>query len=175
MRRTAVPLAALLLAGAVTLAAPAAAGAVPPSSGAPSAVTAGDLPGPFVQGAFVGYLDKCLTVRNDSVARFLLALYYPCRGAADQVVKVAVGGTLQHRGYCMMPEPGRWRRETPVVFSQCLGTLEEQWEFRADGTIRNPWTDLCLDVPRATGRDGVQLILWDCVGGANQRWRVVPS
>ncbi|MCX4752121.1 RICIN domain-containing protein [Kitasatospora purpeofusca] len=172
MRRIAVPFVTLLLAGAVTLVAPVAAAAAPPHSGVPSGAAAGDLPGPYIQGPLVGYLDKCVTARIHSLAYWYNALYYPCSGAADQVVKQAVGGTLEYKGLCMMPEPERWRRETPVVFDDCLGGSNEQWEFRDDGTIRNAWTNLCLDVPRASSQDGIRLILWDCVGGVNQRWRI---
>ncbi|MEU9014629.1 RICIN domain-containing protein [Streptomyces sp. NPDC048479] len=35
--------------------------------------------------------------------------------------------------------------------------------------MRSGWGK-CLDVPGASTTDGVQLVIWTCQGGANQRW-----
>ena len=37
-------------------------------------------------------------------------------------------------------------------------------------TIRGTGSNRCLDDPNSTTTNGTQLIIWDCNGGANQRW-----
>jgi hypothetical protein len=33
----------------------------------------------------------------------------------------------------------------------------------------------CLDVAGGNSDDGTEVLLWDCHGGDNQRWRILPS
>jgi hypothetical protein len=37
-------------------------------------------------------------------------------------------------------------------------------------TIRSNWNNKCIDVPASNFADGQRLSVWDCHGGANQRW-----
>ncbi len=40
-------------------------------------------------------------------------------------------------------------------------------------TIRSNWNGKCIDVPASNFADGQRLGVWDCHGGANQRWEFV--
>ncbi|MEK8143229.1 RICIN domain-containing protein [Streptomyces sp. M10(2022)] len=46
-----------------------------------------------------------------------------------------------------------------------------------NGSLRNPASGRCLDVPGSVTADGTQLKIWDCTGGANQTWQTpaVPA
>jgi hypothetical protein len=43
--------------------------------------------------------------------------------------------------------------------------------MRPDGTIRGAASGRCLDVSGDVRTAGTRTILWDCHGGANQRWK----
>jgi hypothetical protein len=40
--------------------------------------------------------------------------------------------------------------------------------------VRNPQSNRCLESPGGQTGDGTALRIWDCNGGANQRW-VFPA
>jgi hypothetical protein len=41
---------------------------------------------------------------------------------------------------------------------------------RADNTYYNPQANKCLDDPASSTTPGTQVQIWDCNGGANQKW-----
>jgi hypothetical protein len=41
-----------------------------------------------------------------------------------------------------------------------------------DGTLGNPQSARCLDLPGGIAADGTQLQIYDCNGTAAQRWKV---
>jgi hypothetical protein len=41
--------------------------------------------------------------------------------------------------------------------------------------LRGVGSNRCLDVPGAATANGTQLAIWDCGGGANQRWAALPN
>jgi hypothetical protein len=50
------------------------------------------------------------------------------------------------------------------------GTGAQQREAQPDGTLRNERSGRCLDAAGASSENGTRLIIYDCHGGANQRW-----
>ncbi|MDY0811851.1 RICIN domain-containing protein [Kitasatospora purpeofusca] len=54
-------------------------------------------------------------------------------------------------------------------------TDSQKWELRADGSIQNPSSGSCLDVPQSNGENGTDLALWGCNGGTNQRWTTTAN
>ena len=44
--------------------------------------------------------------------------------------------------------------------------------YAAGGTLVSAASGRCLDIPGGTTTNGTQPIIWDCNGGANQRWTV---
>jgi streptogrisin C len=40
----------------------------------------------------------------------------------------------------------------------------------AAGDLVNPQSNRCLDINGWNANDGANLIIWDCTGGANQKW-----
>jgi hypothetical protein len=53
----------------------------------------------------------------------------------------------------------------------CNGTGAQQFVLTGAGDLVNPQSNRCIDIGGWNGNDGAKLILWDCVGGANQKWR----
>lgn len=52
----------------------------------------------------------------------------------------------------------------------CHGGANQQWDFWADGTIRNRQTGKCLEVANFGTENGSSIQMWDCHGGSNQKW-----
>lgn len=55
----------------------------------------------------------------------------------------------------------------------CNGTGAQRWEVSTNGTLRNPQSGRCLDVPGGNSADGTQLAIYDCVPTSpNEQWRL---
>ncbi|MFK0193009.1 ricin-type beta-trefoil lectin domain protein [Kitasatospora sp. NPDC090308] len=69
--------------------------------------------------------------------------------------------------------PGRQRRRQRQrhrgAAPGCTAGDAQWWTLRADGALRAPGT--CPDVTGFGTADGTEVELWDCTGGANQRWQ----
>lgn len=68
---------------------------------------------------------------------------------------------------CMDAEGGT-RRGARLIGYACSGAANQQFFFNRNGTITQGL--LCLDASGGYGKDGDGIVLWDCHGGANQRW-----
>jgi hypothetical protein len=65
---------------------------------------------------------------------------------------------------------------TRVQLWDCNGTNAQQWQFRADGTVRPDFnTNKCLDLPGWNTADGTPIQIYDCNGGTNQQWSVIEN
>ncbi|MEI8255268.1 MAG: DM9 repeat-containing protein, partial [Deltaproteobacteria bacterium] len=51
----------------------------------------------------------------------------------------------------------------------------QRWSVWADGTIRNNYSGMCLEVLNWVGQNGQPLVQFPCHGGTNQQWNVSPS
>lgn len=79
-------------------------------------------------------------------------------------------GTLQAYGRCLDVAGNGTASGTPVQLFSCNGGANQQWVLASDGTIVNPQSGKCLDVP--AGEVGSQLQLFDCHGASNQQFTV---
>lgn len=61
------------------------------------------------------------------------------------------------------------RPGAPVQIWNCHGQWNQQFSWGRNGEITVG--NLCLDIANANPNDGAQLIVWQCSGAANQRWR----
>jgi hypothetical protein len=57
-----------------------------------------------------------------------------------------------------------------VVFWDCNGQTNQQWNVNSNGTITGEQSGLCLDASAAGTANGTLLILWSCNGQNNQHW-----
>ena len=57
-----------------------------------------------------------------------------------------------------------------IQIATCSGNAAQQFVLSAAGDLVNPQANKCVDIQGWNGNDGAPLVLWDCVGGANQKW-----
>jgi streptogrisin C len=60
---------------------------------------------------------------------------------------------------------------TVIQIANCSGNPAQQFVLSAAGDLVNPQANKCIDIDAWNPNDGARLILWDCTGGANQKWR----
>jgi len=94
---------------------------------------------------------------------------WACHGGGNQLFR-ARGEEITIAGLCLEPA-GRGRRGERVVLEECEGRTAQRWSFERAGRgfvqIVNG-AGRCLDVHEGNPRNGAQLIVYDCIGTANQ-------
>ncbi|MFH8624437.1 ricin-type beta-trefoil lectin domain protein [Streptomyces vietnamensis] len=95
-----------------------------------------------------------------------------CNGTDAQKFDVKADGTLTLKNQCVAASENKTGWGTPVIFWQCLGEGGQQWLPRADGSIYNPQSDACLDVPWGSRDWRATLQLWGCNGSMAQKWSI---
>ncbi|WP_157855150.1 RICIN domain-containing protein [Kitasatospora purpeofusca] len=84
--------------------------------------------------------------------------------------------TLRVSGKCVTAGADRRITVQPCPSGPTASATDGQkWELRADGSIQNPPSGDCLDVPQGNGNNGTDLALWGCNGGDNQRWTTTAN
>ena len=116
-------------------------------------------------GEIRGYAAKCAGGGTALRAKIQIA---DCMAGASQQWSFT-GGELKRAGMCMNDQawagPGG-----KVILWPCTGAPNETWSPNATGEYVLKANGLCLDDPAYSVRNGTQLIVYRCNGGANQRW-----
>ena len=82
------------------------------------------------------------------------------------------GGALKSQNdKCMDVAGGSTANLAAIQLYTCNGTGAQQFVLNGAGDLVNPQANRCVDIDGWNANDGARLILWDCVGGANQKWR----
>ncbi|MFD4316026.1 ricin-type beta-trefoil lectin domain protein [Streptomyces sp. NPDC058548] len=97
---------------------------------------------------------------------------WDCNGSDPQKFSVNADGTLTQKGQCVAVRGNQTAQGTDLIFWQCLGEGGQQWLPRADGSIYNPQSNNCLDLPQARRDWGTKLAIWSCNGTPAQRWSI---
>ncbi|MFE6070292.1 ricin-type beta-trefoil lectin domain protein [Streptomyces sp. NPDC056525] len=97
---------------------------------------------------------------------------WDCNGSDPQKFSVNANGTLTQKGQCVAVRGNQTAQGTDLIFWQCLGEGGQQWLPRADGSIYNPQSNNCLDLPQARRDWGTKLAIWSCNGTPAQRWSI---
>jgi hypothetical protein len=113
--------------------------------------------------------DKCVDVRGANSADATPVQLYDCNGTNAQMWTVAPDGTLQAFGKCLDIIDDGTIASTKVQLWPCNGGGQQQWVPQANGSLFNPQSGLCLDVPYADASSGNQLQIWYC----NDQWMQV--
>ncbi|WP_088289224.1 ricin-type beta-trefoil lectin domain protein [Kineosporia sp. A_224] len=141
-----------------------------PTPSAPPAATSSAppaLPAPATAGPLRSVASgRCLTAH--AVGRS--ATIEDCSGTGRQTWTPSAAGELRSGDRCLAAR-GEARNGTRVVTVPCTGRPSQRWTLRPDGTIRGTTSGRCLDVSGDVRTAGTRTILWDCHGGANQRWK----
>jgi hypothetical protein len=133
--------------------------------------SAADNPG---TGEVIGVDGLCLDVRGGTAADGQAVQVYTCNHTAAQQVGYAADNTVRLLSRCLTA--GGTANRALVTIDACTGAPGQTWTHRADGTLVNPASGRCLDVPDSnTGPGAVQLQIYDCLGTDGQTWKLPPG
>jgi len=114
---------------------------------------------------------RCIDVPNANFNDGVQLQMWGCNGSAAQKWNF-VNGTLQtSNNKCMDVAGGSTASGTVIQIANCSGNPAQQFVLSAAGDLVNPQANKCIDIDNWNANDGARLILWDCTGGANQKWR----
>ncbi|MEU7015879.1 ricin-type beta-trefoil lectin domain protein [Streptomyces sp. NPDC046385] len=116
--------------------------------------------------------DICVDAPNNNSGNGMHPQLWGCNGSDAQKLSVNANGTLTQQGQCVAVTGNQTTSQSAVLFWQCLGEGGQQWLPRADGSIYNPQSGRCLDVPWANRNWGTVFQLFDCNGTPAQQWSV---
>jgi streptogrisin C len=115
--------------------------------------------------------NKCVDVPNGNFADGVRVQMYTCNGTGAQRWTFANGRVETSGGKCLDAAGAGTGNGTPIQIANCSGNAAQQFVLSAAGDLVNPQANRCVDIAEWNGNDGALLHLWDCVGGANQKWR----
>lgn len=100
----------------------------------------------------------------------------PCGDDAHQQLTLTQAGELRTVGSCVDVAGGGTSNGTPVHLWGCNASAAQIWTPQTDGSLLNPQSGRCLDVPSANAEPrAAQLQVWDCNGTPAQSWTLSPS
>ncbi|MFI2612513.1 ricin-type beta-trefoil lectin domain protein [Kitasatospora sp. NPDC018619] len=95
-----------------------------------------------------------------------------CNNTAAQNLTVdSASGTISMRGMCVDITGGGTANGAGIGLSPCArGASNQVWLPRVDGSLYNPATDHCLDLPGNDTTPGSRLVAFTCNGTTAQTW-----
>ena len=122
-------------------------------------------------GAIKTSTGKCLDVDTNTAVAGRVVQLYTCGIAEGQRWSVSANGTIRSFGKCLDISNNGTANFSPVQLWDCLPNAgAQQWVPQPNGSLRNPQSGRCLDVPQANYTDGTDLQIYDCNGLATQVW-----
>ncbi|MDG4830510.1 ricin-type beta-trefoil lectin domain protein [Solwaraspora sp. WMMD1047] len=119
----------------------------------------------------IGYADKCIDVPNSNGVDGQYLQLWTCNGTNAQNWTFAGDGTVRALGLCMDVAWGSTANGAVVQLANCSGNPAQQFVLSGAGDLVNPQANKCVDVQGWNSADGARLAIWECTGGANQKWR----
>ncbi len=115
--------------------------------------------------------NKCIDVPNGNFSDGVQLQMWGCNNSAAQKFNF-VNGTLQtSNNKCMDVAWGSTANGAVIQIVGCSGNPAQQFVLSAAGDLVNPQANKCVDIDAWNANDAAKLILWECTGGANQKWR----
>jgi glycosyl hydrolase family 31/ricin-type beta-trefoil lectin protein/uncharacterized protein DUF5110/carbohydrate binding protein with CBM35 domain len=125
-------------------------------------------------GEVLGVGGLCLDVRGAVAADGQPMQVYTCNHTPAQQVTYASDNTVRVLSRCL--NAGGTDNHAAVTIASCTGAAGQSWTRRADGSLLNPASGRCLDVPDSNRTPGaVQLQIYDCVATDGQIWQLPPG
>ncbi|GLY43405.1 hypothetical protein Amsp01_094280 [Amycolatopsis sp. NBRC 101858] len=113
---------------------------------------------------------KCIDVPKRNFADGVQLQTFFCNSTVAQDWTFT-GDTLRvPNNMCMDVAWGSRDRGAAIQIATCSGNPAQQFVLTAAGDLVNPQSGKCVDIKAWNGDDRAPLILWDCTGGANQKW-----
>jgi hypothetical protein len=78
----------------------------------------------------------------------------------------------QGSGLCLDVQPDQPGAGGLLLLAPCARTPGQRWQLRADGTVVNGASGLCLTVAGAAGTDGARVQQEACQAAGHQQWRL---
>ncbi|MEU1510028.1 ricin-type beta-trefoil lectin domain protein [Kitasatospora sp. NPDC005748] len=107
--------------------------------------------------------------------------FYDCWSGTNQKFTFASDSTLRTGGKCVTVRDDRTDWGAPAAIETCRGSRGQVWTYRGDGTLYNPASNACLELPGWNDANGTVLGIWQCThdssgaADANQRWSIYPN
>jgi streptogrisin C len=117
----------------------------------------------------IGWQNKCVDVPNANGADGQRLQLWDCNGTNAQNWTFPGDGTIRAFGLCMDVAWGSTANGAAIQLANCSGNPAQQFVLSGAGDLVNPQANKCVDVT-GWGGTGTPLELWDCTGGANQKW-----
>ncbi|MCW2143963.1 ricin-type beta-trefoil lectin domain protein [Actinoplanes cyaneus] len=125
-------------------------------------------------GEVLGVGGLCLDVRGGVAADGQPVQVYTCNHSAAQQIGYGSDNTVRVLSRCL--NTTGTGNTAAVTIAACTGAAGQSWTRRADGSLLNPASGRCLDVPGSNRTPGaVQLQLYDCAGTDGQLWQLPPG
>ncbi|WP_344939807.1 ricin-type beta-trefoil lectin domain protein [Actinomadura miaoliensis] len=118
----------------------------------------------------IGWQDKCIDVPNSNGVDGQRLQLWDCNNTAAQNWTFPGDGTIRAFGLCMDVAWGSTANGAAIQLARCSGNPAQQFVLSGAGDLVNPQANKCVDVTDWGGA-GTPLQLWECSGGANQKWR----
>jgi hypothetical protein len=83
--------------------------------------------------------------------------------------------TSRQNGLCLDADSGPFGvvvEQATLHTMGCVGGYNQKWLPNADGTIRNPQKNMCLDIQSYQSADGTTIWVFGCNGSPAQQWRL---
>ncbi|GHJ42874.1 hypothetical protein Cs7R123_02160 [Catellatospora sp. TT07R-123] len=118
----------------------------------------------------IGYQNKCIDVPNSNFVDGQRLQLWDCNGTNAQSWNFPGDGTIRTvTGLCIDVAWGSTANGAAIQLATCSGNPAQQFVLSGAGDLVNPQANKCVDVT-GWGGTGTPLELWDCTGGANQKW-----
>jgi hypothetical protein len=113
---------------------------------------------------------KCIDVPKRNFADGVPLQSFSCNNTIAQDWTFT-GNTLRvPNNMCMDVAWGSREKGAAIQIATCSGNPAQQFVLTPAGDLVNPQAGKCVDIKAWNGDDRAPLILWDCTGGANQKW-----
>ncbi|MFG3227215.1 ricin-type beta-trefoil lectin domain protein [Kitasatospora sp. NPDC048194] len=113
----------------------------------------------------------CLDIDHARTANGTPAQMYTCNGTDAQTFTLGADSTVHVMGKCLDVVKGGTDNNTAVQLYQCNNTGAQQWvPGPYPGTLKNPQSGRCLADPASNRTPRTQVIIYDCLNIADQKW-----
>jgi len=122
-------------------------------------------------GRIIGWQDMCIDLPNANGVDGQRPQVRDCNGTAAQNRAFPGDGAIRAFGLCMDVARGSTENGAAVRLARCSGNPARHFVLSGAGDRVDPQADTCVDVT-GPGGAGTPPQLWECTGGANQKWRL---
>jgi hypothetical protein len=133
----------------------------------------GSLPLYAISGSYGAYADKCVDVPGGIPADGEQLQIWDCNGTVAQTWTWGLQKQVMAFDMCLDVAWGSTVNGAKVQLAWCYpNDPAQQWVITATGDLVNPQANKCLGVRDWQSYNGAPLQIWDCTGGANQKWHL---